>query len=236
MKLLIVICLGIFILGSVNIIAGEFPPAYTQPNALAERLGALSFSEETIRTQKNLVRWYHINLKSADPDPGFEASYGDILNLAEGAMGTLSIPSMGICLPIYHGTGEDGAGHLMGTAFPLGLQGTHSGLQVPFSLEEGTFFYVDCLDAQTAYRVEQTGLRDKKDLCWSGREGEALCTLVVPFGDRVLGMEGVSVESAPAREEIRVTEEQPSDRFTVAVCLLLALGIILVPLLTRWEK
>jgi hypothetical protein len=44
LKLLIVICLGIFILGSVNIIGGEFPPAYTQPNALAERLEALSFS------------------------------------------------------------------------------------------------------------------------------------------------------------------------------------------------
>lgn len=57
-------------------------------------------------------------------------NYGDILNFGDGLMGSLSIPKIGVELPIYHGTGGDalakGVGHMPQTAFPIGGPGTHA--------------------------------------------------------------------------------------------------------------
>ena len=57
--------------------------------------------------------------------------YSKILNMnEEGVMGTISIPTIDVKLPIYHGTSEKilekGVGHLEGSSLPLGGENTHT--------------------------------------------------------------------------------------------------------------
>lgn len=88
-----------------------------------------------------------------------------------GVMGKVSIPAIGVDLPIYHGTAPDtlekGIGHLFSTALPVGGKGTHAVLTghsgVPgktlFSdldkLQYGDTFNVTVLDQTLTYRVDQ---------------------------------------------------------------------------------
>ena len=238
-KLLIILVLGLFIVGSLGVVAMERLRAYTEPNPVAVRLEDAALDWESLDRHRDLARWYNLNLASADPEPGFAGAYENILDLGEGAMGILCVPSMGIRIPIYHGAEEareDGAGHLAGTPFPLAADRDHSALRVPFFLEEGDYFYIHCLDTIAAYQVESRELQSGRELAFSGREGDSLCSLIVPIGQTVVRMEGVFTDTAPAEGEIVVRTEENSDGFNLAVCLLLALGIVLVPLMTRWGK
>ncbi len=60
------------------------------------------------------------------------------------AMARLSIPGIGVDLPIYHGTSDDtlmrGVGHFYGTALPVGGQGTHSVLTAHSALANASLF------------------------------------------------------------------------------------------------
>src|SRR5262245_64072471 len=96
-------------------------------------------------------------------------------------MGSLAIPSIGVNLPIYHGTSEEvlrlGVGHLEGTALPVGGKGTrsvlpaHSGIpgDTLFThldeVELGDEFTVHVLDHVLTYRVDhiETGLPPRTD-------------------------------------------------------------------------
>ncbi|WP_124055305.1 class C sortase [Arcanobacterium ihumii] len=89
----------------------------------------------------------------------------------ESVMGRLKVPSVGIDLPIYHGTSQatlaHGIGHLYGTALPVGGAGTHSVLTGHTGLatltmfdnlthiKEGEIFIVEILGEQHAYKVDQ---------------------------------------------------------------------------------
>lgn len=60
-----------------------------------------------------------------------QEQYDEILAVNEsGIMGQLEIPELDIRLPIYHGTDgstlEKGIGHLLGSSFPVGGEGTHA--------------------------------------------------------------------------------------------------------------
>lgn len=71
--------------------------------------------------------------------------YEEILNLAGGGfMGRLRYDSLGIDLPIYHGTSDEtlerGVGHLEGTSLPVGGVGTRSVLTAHRGLPEATLF------------------------------------------------------------------------------------------------
>ncbi|MFR0558258.1 class C sortase [Pseudoscardovia radai] len=64
---------------------------------------------------------------SGADDPG----YSEGLSLdADGLMGRVTVPSVGIDLPVWHGSSPDvltrGAGHLPGTSLPTGGAGTHA--------------------------------------------------------------------------------------------------------------
>lgn len=96
--------------------------------------------------------------------------YEEILDLGDdGFMGRLTYDSLGIDLPIYHGTSdetlEQGVGHLEGTSLPVGGIGTRSVLTAHRGLpeatlfndldraEEGETFRVSVLDQVLTYRV-----------------------------------------------------------------------------------
>lgn len=71
--------------------------------------------------------------------------YNDILSAnTTGLMGRVKISSIGVDLPIYHGTSEDilmrGAGHLEGSHLPIGGIGTHSVITAHRGLATSTMF------------------------------------------------------------------------------------------------
>lgn len=86
------------------------------------------------------------------------------------AMARVKVPSVGIDLPVRHGTGPDalatGAGHLYGTSLPVGGAGTHSVLTSHTGMANATLFdhladvkegelvLIDTYGRTLAYRVD----------------------------------------------------------------------------------
>ena len=128
--------------------------------------------------------------------------YSGLLNLAgDGIMGYVEIPTIGVNLPIYHGTNnttlERGVGHLLGSSLPVGGESTHSVLtahsgmasQKLFSdldrMKIGDVFYLDVLGERLAYQVDQIMTALPYDTTFLQTEiGNDFCTLVTctPFG------------------------------------------------------
>ena len=104
-----------------------------------------------------------------DPYEGDE-EYNSLLNLND-VMGYIDIPKIDVYLPVYHGTSaailKKGAGHLYGSALPVGGSGTHSVISAHRGLPSaklftdldqmkvGDIFYFHILDRIMAYQVDQ---------------------------------------------------------------------------------
>lgn len=117
------------------------------------------------------------------------------------AFGYVTIPDIGLCMPMYHGTDDAalsaGIGHLEGTSLPIGGASTHavltahSGLEGMRAfddirkLEPGDVFGVKVLGDMRCYRVvgSQTVLPDQAQSL-AIAPGEDLCTLLTctPYG------------------------------------------------------
>lgn len=118
-----------------------------------------------------------------------------------GAMARVRVPSVGIDLPVYHGTSTDvlahGVGHLYGTALPVGGEGNHAVLTGHTGLatltmfdnlthiKKGDVFTVEVMGETMAYKVDQieTVLPDQVESL-RAEEGRDLLTLVTctPYG------------------------------------------------------
>lgn len=130
------------------------------------------------------------------------AEYEFNLNIGgSGVMGFIQIPSIGVNLPIYHGTEEAvlqiGVGHITGSSLPVGGKGTHCLLSghrgLPSAklftdldqLKEGDTFIITVLDHVLTYQVDQIRivLPEEVDQL-SIVEGEDYCTLITctPYG------------------------------------------------------
>ena len=159
-------------------------------------------------------------------------NYGSLLNLAgDGIMGYVEVPTIGVTLPIFHGTNnstlERGVGHLLGSSLPVGGESTHSVLtahsgmasQKMFSdldrLKIGDIFFLDVLGEKLAYQVDQIKTVLPYDTTFLQTEiGNDLCTLVTctPFGVNThrLLVRGTRIEYEEAEvivEEKLETEE-----------------------------
>ena len=74
-----------------------------------------------------------------------QSDYWDLLDAGiDGIMARLTIPSIDVDLPIYHGTSdavlEHGVGHLQGTSLPVGGTDTHSVLTAHTGLAKAALF------------------------------------------------------------------------------------------------
>ena len=127
--------------------------------------------------------------------------YDEILDLDDGIMGYVEIPSINVRLPIYHGESEDvltkGAAHLEHTSFPIGGENTHACISAHCGyptqkffddideLENGDEIYIYVLDRTLKYTVTGTDVVEPDD---SSKlevvQGKDLLTLVTctPYG------------------------------------------------------
>lgn len=101
-----------------------------------------------------------------------DTEYASILNTTgDGMIGYVEVPSIGIDVPIYHGTSDNvlskGIGHMYGTSFPVGGFGTHAVIAghrgLPTSklftdldkVKVGDTFVLHILDRNLYYLVDQ---------------------------------------------------------------------------------
>ncbi len=184
--------------------------------------------------------------------------YETLLNVSEtGMMGTVSIPKINVELPIYHGTGKDvlavGAGHLEGTALPVGGINTrcvltgHRGL--PSSklftrldeMKEGDLFYLDVCGKTLAYEVSEIQVIEPDDIkVIEPRQGEDLVSLVTctPYGLNThrLVITGRSVPYQK-KERVQFRKSVPSIREVCFMCIPIAfLIVVFIPKKKQEEK
>ncbi len=134
-----------------------------------------SLNEEKQKKMLEQAREYNRQLAALQaPLEQYEQvkGYEDILDITgTGVMGYVTIPSIDVKLPIYHGTGEDvlneAVGHMQGSTFPVGGLDTngvisaHRGLPSAtlFSdldkITEGDLFTITVLNEVYTYEVEK---------------------------------------------------------------------------------
>lgn len=128
--------------------------------------------------------------------------YNEVLDLnGNGMMGYISIPSIEVTLPIYHGVEDqvlqEAVGHIEGTSLPVGGMATHAVLSghrgLPSAklftdldqMQEGELFFIRVLDETFAYQVDgiETVLPSETSSL-AIRAGEDRVTLVTctPYG------------------------------------------------------
>lgn len=144
--------------------------------------------------------------------------YKDILDVSKtGVMGYVSIPKLGVELPLYHGISAEvlnvACGHLEGTSLPIGGENTQSVLSAHRGLphaklfteldkmEVGDTFMITVLNRTVTYQVDQIKVvlpNETSDVQIVA--GEDLCTLLTctPYGinSHRLLVRGTRVENA----------------------------------------
>ena len=157
------------------------------------------------------------------------SGYTDTLDVSgTGIMGYISIPKIGVELPVYHGTSDGvlqvAAGHLEGSSLPVGGAGTHAVISahrgLPSAklftnldeLEVGDTFTITVLDRVLTYEVDQISivLPTETDLL-QPVEGKDYVTLMTctPYGINThrLLVRGKRIENAENQKHIRVTAD-----------------------------
>ena len=157
------------------------------------------------------------------------SGYTDTLDVSgTGIMGYITIPKIGVELPVYHGTSDGvlqvAAGHLEGSSLPVGGAGTHAVISahrgLPSAklftnldeLEVGDTFTITVLDRVLTYEVDQVSivLPTETDLL-QPVEGKDYVTLMTctPYGINThrLLVRGKRIENAENQKHIRVTAD-----------------------------
>jgi sortase A len=172
--------------------------------------------------------------------------YPQVLKLGDsGVMGSIDIPSIGVSLPIYHGTDEAvlqvAVGHLDWSSLPVGGDGTHCILSghrgLPSArlftdldeLRVGDQFMIRVLGDILSYEVDKILIVEPHEVdSLRVEEGMDLCTLVTctPYGVNThrLLVRGHRVENTPEAKVARVTAN------AMAVDSLVTAAVVAVPM------
>ena len=170
---------------------------------------------------------------AADPDALYHAdhfsTYSTTLDVTgTGIMGYITIPRIGVELPIYHGTSDAvlqvAAGHLEGTSLPVGGESTHAVISahrgLPSAklftnldqLEVGDTFTITVLDRELTYEVDKISIVLPTEVdelkVVDGKDYVTLMTCT-PYGINThrLLVRGHRVETPDQYKHIRVTAE-----------------------------
>ncbi len=162
--------------------------------------------------------------------------YLSMLDAGEGVMGSVTIPKIGVDLPIYHGTSEStlelGAGHLYGSSLPVGGKGLVKALMFARldELKKGDSFYIKVMGETLGYKVDRVSVIEPSDVSKLRIvEDEDRVTLMTctPYGvntHRLL----VSGLRAAIPDESQVIDPRPVPLSVVAAYVLAALCIPLL--------
>ena len=193
---------------------------------------------------------------AADPDALYHAdrfsTYSTTLDVTgTGIMGYITIPRIGVELPIYHGTSDAvlqvAAGHLEGTSLPVGGASTHAVISahrgLPSAklftnldqLEVGDTFTITVLDRVLTYEVDKISIvlpteTDELKIA----EGKDYVTLMTctPYGINThrLLVRGRRVETPDQYKHLRVTAEALKIE-PIIVAPIMALPMLLILLI-----
>ncbi|OUQ02265.1 class C sortase [Erysipelatoclostridium sp. An15] len=154
--------------------------------------------DEAKKWNENLYQKQHGILSSDNSN-----NYNDILNINDGIMGSIEIPSIDLNIAIYHGTSDEvlstGAGHFNDTSLPIGGENTHAVLTSHRGLPSAKLFtrldelklndkfYIKILNDTLAYQIEAINVIEPSVLEEQGfpiEEGKDIITLITctPYG------------------------------------------------------
>ena len=179
--------------------------------------------------------------------PEQKEQYNKLLNISSnGVIGYVEIPSIGVSLPIYHGTEEKvlqiAVGHLEWSSLPVGGSSTHSVLSAHRGLPsaklftdldevvEGDRFMLFVLNDIYTYEVDKISIIEPDDTqCLQITIGEDYCTLFTctPYGinSHRLCVRGRRVSNIQSSEVARVVAD------AAQIDPLIATPILLLPFL-----
>lgn len=211
-----------------------------------------SYNEQLV----NEARKYNSSLTSLNITDVFQNQIGQssneyfsVLNVGKnGMMGYISIPKIGVKIPIYHGTSSDilqkGVGHLEGSSIPVGGESTHAVLSahrgLPSSrlftdldqLKVGDTFYIHILDEVLAYRVNQVLVVEPSEINFlqivKGKDYVTLvtCTPYAINTHRLL-VRGERIEYSTQEEEnIAINKKMSIADIVLYTCLLFVILLI----------
>ena len=232
-----VILILVFFLGLSLVL---YPSVSDYWNSLHQSRAIATYAEEvsgldTGRYEQLWAEAVDYNRTLRDRDNAFllsetqKAAYDGLLNVGgNGVMGYIEIPTIGVSLPIYHGTDEGvlqiAVGHIEWTSLPVGGESSHCVISghrgLPSAklftnldkLVVGDTFLFRVLDETLTYEVDQILIVEPQEVsALTIREGEDLCTLVTctPYGINThrLLVRGHRVENAETARTIRVTAD-----------------------------
>lgn len=187
-------------------------------------------------------------------------SYLSVLDITgTGIIGYIQIDSLGVNLPIYHGTDEGvlqiAAGHVEWSSLPVGGPSTHCVLSghrgLPSAklftdldqLREGDTFALVVLDEILTYEVDQIHIVEPHEVGdLSIEEGKDYCTLVTctPYGINThrLLVRGHRIENAESAASVRITAEaiQIEPLLVSSVLAVPALLLLLITVMVGGKK
>ena len=183
--------------------------------------------------------------------------YNDILTLSgTGIMGYVSIPKLGVELPLYHGISAEvlnvACGHLEGTSLPVGGENTHCVLSAHRGLphaklfteldkmEVGDTFTITVLNRTVTYQVDQIKVvlpNETNDVQIVA--GEDLCTLLTctPYGinSHRLLVRGARIENAAPVLHVTSTAYRIDSLVATPVVASPILLILLIVLMIKYR-
>lgn len=230
--LLIMLFVGVSLLLYPTI--SDYWNSFHQTRAIATYVEKVAdLSEEDYKRMLEEARAYNRDiLKRPDrwkPTPQQSEEYNRILDVTgTGIIGYIEVPTVGITLPIYHGTSDGvlqiAVGHVEGSSFPIGGESIHGVVSGHRGLPsarlftdldkvvEGDRFVVRVLNETTTYEVDQIRIVEPNDFSeLTIPRNKEYCTMVTctPYGinSHRLLVRGHRVANAEEAKEIIVTAD-----------------------------
>ena len=211
----------------------------------AERKAMLKAAHEyNERLAANGDRWHMTDAQKREYDETLDVT-------GTGIMGYITIPRIGVELPIYHGTSDAvlqvAAGHLEGTSLPVGGESTHAVISahrgLPSAklfthldrLEVGDTFTITVLDRELTYEVDKISIVLPTEVdelkVVDGKDYVTLMTCT-PYGinSHRLLVRGRRIETPDKLKHIRVTADAIKIE-PIITAPIMALPLLLVLLL-----
>lgn len=213
------------------------------------------YLDEAHEYNRTLAREGHHAMPPRAGTPGWDAYVGTLdAPETNGVLARVEIPTIGVDLPVYHGTSAEvlyqGAGHMFGSDLPVGGDGTTSVISAHNGMVDATMFdnlfrvrngddvYIDVMGETLRYRVtgrQVVGPHDDEAITYEPGRDKLVLVTCTPYGlntDRLL----VEAERAPLDSVGRSDDGWvPSLSWWMILDLLLIVLILLV-LLRRWWK